>query len=52
MDGSVEESVLEIQGEKRRLMAMAFMEGGKEADGGGRGRGREARLGDITKLLK
>ena len=40
MDGSIEESVLEIQGEKRKLMATAFMEeggkGGGEGEGGGR----------------
>ena len=51
MDGSIEESVLEIQSEKRKLMATAFMEKDVEA-GGGRGRGKEARLGDIQRLLK
>ena len=49
MDGSIEESVLEIQAEKRKLMATAF----KEREGGGkRGKGMNTRLGDIQKLLK
>lgn len=43
MGGSIEERVLDVQGEKRRLMGVAFRE--KE---GQRGKGR---VGDIRKLL-
>ena len=50
MDGSIEESVLEIQAEKRKLMATAFME--KEGKGKQRGKGQNTRLGDIQRLLK
>ena len=50
MDGTIEESVLEIQAEKRKLMATAFME--KEGKGPQRGNGVNTRLGDIQKLLK
>ena len=47
VEGSVEERVLEIQGEKRKLMMMAMREGG-----GKRARaGRESRVGDIERLL-
>lgn len=51
MDGSIEESVLEIQKEKRKLMATAFME--KDGDGGAgkRGKGVNTRLADIQRLL-
>ena len=49
MGGSIEERVLDVQGEKRRLMGRAF---GEREDGkrGGRGRG-EGRVGDIRRLL-
>ena len=48
MEGSIEEHVLEIQAEKRKLMMTAFQEkAGKRA-----GAGKQARLGDIEKLLK
>lgn len=58
MDGSVEEKVLEIQAEKRKLMATAFMEkdegeGDGDAKGGRRRGGRvNTRLADIGRLLK
>ena len=46
VEGTIEDSVLEIQGEKRRLMGLAFSEKEKAAGGGGgRGRGKESRLG-------
>lgn len=48
MEGSIEERVLDIQAEKRRLMMTAFQEkGGKRAGGG-----KIARLGDIENLLR
>ena len=48
MDESIEESVLNIQAEKRKLMMTAFQEkGGKRTAGG-----KTARMGDIEKLLK
>lgn len=46
MDGSIEERTLDIQAEKRKLMQAAFQEKSSK-----RGSGRNARLGDITKLL-
>lgn len=53
VDGTVEERVLGIQGEKRKLMGLAFAE--RVGETGGRGKGMEsrgARLGDIERLLK
>ncbi len=48
MEGSIEERVLDIQAEKRRLMITAFQEkGGKR--GGGK---KTARLADIENLLR
>lgn len=48
MERSIEERVLEIQAEKRRLMMTAFQEkGGKRAGGG-----KTTRLGDIERLLR
>jgi len=47
MDGSIEDRTLEIQAEKRKLMMMAFQEQSSK-----RGGGKNARLGDIAKLLK
>lgn len=48
MEGSIEESVLEIQAQKRKLMLTAFREkGGKRAAGG-----KMARLADIERLLR
>lgn len=48
MEGSIEESVLEIQAQKRKLMLTAFQEqGGKRAAGG-----KMARLADIERLLR
>lgn len=48
MEKSIEERVLEIQAEKRRLMMTAFQEkGGKRAGGG-----KTTRLGDIERLLR
>lgn len=48
MEGSIEERVLEIQAEKRKLMMTAF----QEKTGKRMGAGKQARLGDIEKLLK
>ena len=47
MEGSIEERVLEIQGEKRKLMMAAFQETSGKRQGG-----KTARLADIEKLLK
>lgn len=48
MDGSVEEKVLDVQADKRRLMMAAFREkGGKRAKAG-----KTARLVDIERLLR
>ncbi|ESZ89846.1 hypothetical protein SBOR_9777 [Sclerotinia borealis F-4128] len=47
MEGSIEERVLEIQGEKRKLVGKAFQEKAKE----GRGKGKETRFGDVLRLL-
>lgn len=48
MEGSIEESVLEIQAQKRKLMLTAFREkGGKRAASG-----KMARLADIERLLR
>lgn len=49
MEGTIEERVLDIQAEKRKLMATAFMEKGQDK---GRGKGQSTRLGDIERLLK
>ena len=46
MEGSIEERVLDIQSEKRKLMMTAFREGE-----GKRGKKGTTRLGDIQKLL-
>lgn len=46
MDNSIEERTLDIQTEKRKLMMAAFQEKSSK-----RGAGKNARLGDITKLL-
>ncbi len=46
MEGSIEERVLDIQKDKRRLMMTAFRE-----EGGKRMGGKTARLGDIENLL-
>ncbi|KAL9104261.1 MAG: hypothetical protein Q9163_000757 [Psora crenata] len=46
VEGTIEENVLEIQAEKRRLMSMAFQE--KSAK---RGEGKASRLADIERLL-
>lgn len=45
MEGSIEERVLGVQSEKRRLAGMALREKG------GRKRGAEGRVGDIQRLL-
>jgi SWI/SNF-related matrix-associated actin-dependent regulator of chromatin subfamily A3 len=48
MDKSIEEKVLDIQADKRKLMMTAFREkGGKRAKAG-----KTARLGDIERLLR
>lgn len=48
MEGSIEERVLDIQAQKRKLMSTAFREqGGKRAAGG-----KMARLADIERLLR
>lgn len=47
MDDSIEDRTLEIQATKRKLMMMAFKEKSSK-----RGGGKDARLGDIAKLLK
>lgn len=47
MEGSIEERVLEIQGEKRKLVGKAFQE-----TKGGRGKGKETRMGDVLRLLR
>lgn len=47
MDGSIEESTLDVQADKRKLMMVAFKEGKGKGDGG-----RVARLADIERLLK
>ena len=48
MDGSIEDTVLEVQAEKRKLMMTAFQEKtGKRAK-----EGATARLGDIERLLR
>ena len=46
MEKSIEERVLGVQSEKRKLMMTAFREGG-----GKMGKGRGTRLGDIQRLL-
>ena len=51
MEGSIEERVLEVQAQKRKLMMSAFRETETER-GGKRLGGRSARLGDIETLLK
>ncbi|KAF5872570.1 putative rad5-like protein [Botrytis fragariae] len=48
MEGSIEERVLEIQAEKRKLVGRAF----QEQAGKGRGKGKETRMGDILRLLR
>lgn len=48
MERSIEERVLEIQAEKRRLMMTAFQEKGSKRAGGG----KITRLGDIERLLR
>jgi SWI/SNF-related matrix-associated actin-dependent regulator of chromatin subfamily A3 len=45
MEGSIEERVLEIQGEKRKLIGKAFQEKAKE------GKAKNTGMGDIMKLL-
>ena len=45
---TIEDRVLEIQGEKRKLMMTAFRETGGKRMGGG----KQARLGDIERLLR
>lgn len=47
MEGSIEERVLEIQTDKRKLMNLAFSEAAGKRDAGG----KSARLADIEKLL-
>ncbi len=47
MEESIEERVLEIQAEKRKLMMTAMREGA-----GKRAKGRESRVGDIERLLR
>ena len=47
MEGSVEERVLDIQGEKRELVSKAFQEKG----GKGKGKVKESRMADVLKLL-
>lgn len=47
MEGSIEERVLEIQAEKRKLVGKAFQEKVKER----RGKGKETRMGDVLRLL-
>ncbi|KAG8533261.1 uncharacterized protein KY384_002044 [Bacidia gigantensis] len=47
VEGTIEESVLEIQGEKRKLIGLAFRE--KEAK---RGKHKESRIADIERMLK
>lgn len=56
MEGSIEETVLRIQQDKRKLMMLAFAEKDGAAEGGaagrrGRGNARGARLADIERLL-
>lgn len=47
VDRSIEDRVLDVQAEKRKLMMTAFQEkAGKRA-----GAGKQARLGEIEKLL-
>ncbi|APA13003.1 hypothetical protein SS1G_08499 [Sclerotinia sclerotiorum 1980 UF-70] len=48
MEGSIEERVLEIQGEKRKLAGKAFQEKARE----GRGKRKETRMGDVLRLLR
>ena len=45
MENTVEERVLDIQGEKRELVSKAFQEKGKT------NKAKETRMADITKLL-
>ena len=45
MEGSVEERVLQIQGDKRKLVSMAFKEKGKGA------KAKESTSADVRKLL-
>ncbi|KAA8570869.1 hypothetical protein EYC84_000258 [Monilinia fructicola] len=47
MEGSIEERVLEIQAEKRKLVGKAFQEKVKER----RGKCKETRMGDVLRLL-
>ena len=47
MEDSIEERVLEIQGQKRELVGKAFKEDVKR----GKGRRSEGRMGDIVRLL-
>jgi SWI/SNF-related matrix-associated actin-dependent regulator of chromatin subfamily A3 len=47
MEESIEERVLEIQAEKRKLVGKAFQEKGKRDKGG-----KTTRLADIQKLLR
>jgi len=47
VEESIEERVLEIQAEKRKLMMTAMREGA-----GKRAKGRESRVGDIERLLR
>lgn len=46
MEGTVEERVLDIQQEKRKLVTKAFQEKEKRGKGA-----KETRMGDIAKLL-
>lgn len=46
MEGSIEERVLDIQSEKRKLVSKAFQEKSKD------GKGKTTRMGDILKLLE
>lgn len=47
MEGSIEERVLEIQGQKRELVGKAFREDVTR----GKGKKGEGRMGDIVRLL-
>lgn len=47
VDQSIEDRVLDIQAEKRKLMMTAFQEKASKRAGAG----KQARLGDIEKLL-
>ena len=47
MEGSVEEQVLQIQADKRKLVTKAFQEKATKAQGNA----KESRMGDVLKLL-